>query len=141
YITWLSSGERIAMNPKKPLGPNHVKPLVLTGLTPNLSRGKELYERKCADCHSDNGEGSDAGPPVWGKHSYNNGAGLSRNDKLASWLKVAMPLDEPTLTDQQALDLSTYINSHSRPEFRLKDHLPQQSKLGEYNGIVERGGN
>ncbi len=65
--------------------------------------------------------------------SYNDGAGLARVDKLAAWLKVAMPLDDPYLTDQQALDIAAFVNSQPRPKFVLEEHLPKPGRLGEYN--------
>ncbi|MEX2358023.1 MAG: c-type cytochrome, partial [Pirellulaceae bacterium] len=87
----------------------------------------------CGSCHGDDGLGSPDGPPVWGDGSFNAGAGLSRNDKLAAWLKVAMPLDDPYLSEQQALDIAAFINSNPRPKFVLQEHLPKAEKLGEYN--------
>lgn len=134
YITWLSQGSKLKMNPQKALGPNHTPALELTGLKPNIKRGAELFATQCADCHGANGLGNDDGPPVWGENSFNDGAGLSRNPKLASWLKVAMPLDDATLTAQQSLDIAAFVNSHSRPKFVLSEHLPDDAKLGEYNG-------
>ncbi|TWU66660.1 Cytochrome c [Crateriforma conspicua] len=134
YITWLSKGETMAMNPSRPLGPNHVRPLAIDPSAANLERGETLYADHCAYCHGQAGEGGDDGPPVWGDESYNDGAGLARNAKLASWLKVAMPLDDPYLTEQQSLDVAAYINSHSRPKFILEEHLPSPDRMGEYNG-------
>lgn len=125
YITWLSHGEPIAMNPKAPLGPRHVQPLKLDTAKADAARGKALYVEKCASCHGDNGLGTDDGPPVWGKRSYNDGAGLAQIDKLAAWLKVAMPLDEANLSEQEALDVAAFVNSNSRPRFVLEDHLPK----------------
>lgn len=133
YITWLSSGEKISMNPKAPVGPLAVPPLKLSQKTGDIARGKELYATRCADCHSDNGNGTENGPPVWGEDSYNTGAGLAVDKKLAAWLKVAMPLDDTTLTEQESLDIASYVNSHPRPKFVLKEHLPSPEKLGEYN--------
>lgn len=133
YIASLSQGKAMKMNHQKPLGPNHVPMLNIDLAKADIERGKELYANECAYCHGDKGEGSDDGPPVWGPRSYNKGAGLSRNDKLASWLKVAMPLGDPYLTEQQALDLAAYINSKPRPEFKLEEHLPAAEKMGEYN--------
>lgn len=133
YITWLSQGEAMAMNPKAPLGPRHVRPLKFDISLANSQRGALLYREKCADCHQDGGEGGEDGPPVWGAKSYNDGAGLSRNDKLAAWLKVAMPLGDPDLTEQEAADIAAFVNSHSRPKFVLEEHLPAAEKLGEYN--------
>lgn len=133
YITWLSSGQQLAMNAQAPLGPRHVRPLKLDATLADAKRGAALYEDYCASCHGDQGQGSDDGPPVWGEKSYNDGAGLARVDKLAAWLKVAMPLDDPFLSDQESLDIAAYVNSHPRPPFNLKNHLPAAARLGEYN--------
>ena len=131
YITWLSTGQPIEQNPEKPLGPNHTPELAPA--KGNVESGQALYAEHCATCHADNGLGSDDGPPVWGDQSYNDGAGLSREAKLASWLKVAMPLDDPYLSDQQAFDIAAFVNSHTRPKFRLSEHLPEPDRLGQYN--------
>jgi thiosulfate dehydrogenase len=134
YITWLAQGQALKMNPSKPLGPRHVQPLQFDPENADPQRGKELYASDCAYCHGDRGEGTPDGPPVWGPRSYNDGAGLSRVGKLASWLKVAMPLDDPNLTPQDAIDIAAYVNSHDRPRFDLEKHLPPAERLGEYNG-------
>lgn len=133
YITWLSRGERLEMNPDAPLGPNHVQPLKIDVATADAGRGQTLYADHCASCHGDAGEGTDDGPPVWGDQSYNDGAGLSRVDKLAAWLKVAMPLDDPYLTEEEAADIAAFVNSRPRPKFVLQEHLPAAEGLGEYN--------
>jgi thiosulfate dehydrogenase len=118
YITWLSSGQAIKMNANGPLGPRRLKDLPIKSATASIPRGKTVYRNQCADCHADNGEGTDSGPPVWGEQSYNDGAGLAGVDKLAAWLKVAMPLDAPELTDQEAVDVAAYMNAQARPAFR-----------------------
>lgn len=137
YITWLSSGHPLQMNPNKPLGPNHVPPLGIDLSKADLKRGETLYANECAFCHGDDGRGGDDGPPVWGPKSYNDGAGLSRNEKLAAWLKVAMPLGDPHLSEQEALDVAAFVNSQERPKFVLKNHLPKADRLGEYNADVQ----
>ncbi|PQO28680.1 c-type cytochrome [Blastopirellula marina] len=134
YITWLSTGSKIQMNSEKSLGPRHVQPLKLDWKQASAERGKLLYKTHCLDCHGQNGEGTADGPPVWGQDSYNDGAGLSRIDKLGSWLKVAMPLGDPILTDQESADIAAYVNGHDRPHFKLEEHLPASDRLGEYNG-------
>lgn len=133
YITWLSTGSKIQMNEQKPLGPRHVPELKVDWSKANPVQGKEDYKTYCLDCHGQEGEGTDDGPPVWGPQSYNDGAGLSRVPKLASWLKVGMPLDDPSLTEQEAADIAAYINSQQRPKFKLEEHLPPAERLGEYN--------
>jgi thiosulfate dehydrogenase len=45
-----------------------------------------------------------------------------------------MPLDDPDLSAQEALDVAAFVDSHDRPAFNLADHLPKDHKLGEYNG-------
>jgi len=133
YITWLSTGQSIAMNPSKPLGPFAVEQLEMDVQNQDVQRGKRLYADRCATCHRDDGQGDTDSPPVWGARSYNDGAGLANNLKLASWLKVSMPPDEEDLTPQESLDIASYINSHSRPKFILGNHLPEKDGLGQYN--------
>ncbi|WP_437229309.1 c-type cytochrome [Planctomicrobium sp. SH661] len=123
YITSLSDGQCMTMNKKAPLGPNHVRPLSIDAAGHDLARGEKLYAEKCADCHSANGAGTEEGPPVWGERSYNEGAGLFRNGNLAAWLKVSMPLGDPSLSEQEALDIAAFVNSHPRPKFVYEDHL------------------
>ncbi|QDV11781.1 Cytochrome c [Rosistilla oblonga] len=139
YITWLSTDQPIRQNPNKPLGPRHVPALDAPDQQPSVSRGAVLYADHCASCHADNGLGSDDGPPVWGDESYNDGAGLSRVPKLASWLKVAMPLDDPYLSTAEAFDIAAFVNSHRRPHFELSKHLPAADARGEYNGVSDEG--
>ncbi|WP_153558075.1 c-type cytochrome [Roseimaritima sediminicola] len=133
YITSLSEGQPIKMNHQRPLGPNAVVMLDPGQHRPNVDHGRVLYADHCASCHGEDGQGLVDGPPVWGPDSYNDGAGLSRVPKLASWLKVAMPLDDPFLSEEEAFDIAAFVNSHQRPKFKLSEHLPAEEKLGEYN--------
>lgn len=133
YITWLSTDQPLKMNAQRSLGPHAVPPLHSSVDRADRDRGSRLYSERCASCHGDDGQGDDDNPPVWGLRSYNDGAGLADVSKLAAWLKVAMPLDDTDLTDQEALDIAAYVNSHERPKFDLQDHLPEKGRLGEYN--------
>ncbi len=133
YITSLSQGQTLRMNSKRPVGPGAIKLLAVKPDQADISRGASLYHSRCVECHQKDGQGDKDNPPVWGERSYNDGAGLSSVENLAAWLKVAMPLDATDLTDQQALDIAAYVNSHKRPQFELSQHLPAKEKLGEYN--------
>jgi thiosulfate dehydrogenase len=137
WITWLSKDTPIQMNAKRPAGPNAIKKLSVEASSADKQRGAILYANRCASCHAENGAGVDENPPVWGGKSYNQGAGFANNAQLAAWLKVAMPLDDATLTEQEAIDIAAYVNSHERPVFRLEDQLPKDDQLGEYNGEPE----
>lgn len=133
YITSLSQGLPMQMNTALAVGPGAIKPISVQADHADVKRGAGLYATRCAECHQNDGQGDESNPPVWGDRSYNDGAGLSSVEKLAAWLKVAMPLDQANLTDQQALDLAGYVNSQPRPHFDLPNHLPVREKLGEFN--------
>ncbi len=102
-------------------------------------KGKELFVVKCQRCHQPNGEGILAGdqieylyPPLWGNHSYNQGAGLYRMSRMAGFIKNNMPqgvsFQNPELTDEEAWDLAAYINSQARP---TKDFSADWPKIAE----------
>jgi len=102
----------------------------------NPEKGKDYYATKCASCHQSNGEGQLAMdnieytyPPLWGKNSYNSGAGLYRISRLAGYIKYNMPLGatfkNPQLTDEEAWDIAAYINSQPRPSKDLSKDWPK----------------
>ncbi len=102
-------------------------------------KGKELYAAKCKNCHLENGEGvwnettnQYTFPPLWGNHSYNNGAGLYRMSRFAGYVKYNMPLgasiDNPILSDEEAWDIAAFVNSQPRPKKDLSKDWPDISK-------------
>jgi thiosulfate dehydrogenase len=53
---------------------------------------------------------------VWGRDSYNKGAGMHHVPTAAAFIKANMPLGQPnTLTDQEAWDVAAFVNSQPRP--------------------------
>lgn len=86
-----------------------------TGLDPNRDRGRVVYRQHCLSCHGDDGAGRPGIPPLWGFGSYNKGAGMANVDTAAAFIKANMPLGNPVLTDQQALDVAAYMNAQLRP--------------------------
>jgi thiosulfate dehydrogenase len=89
-------------------------------------KGKKVFESKCISCHGRNGEGLMNAdgivytyPPLWGDHSYNNGAGLFRLSRFAGYVKANMPqgatFENPQLTDEEAWDVAAFVNSQPRP--------------------------
>lgn len=102
-------------------------------------KGKPLYEAKCASCHQSNGEGTRnpdgveySFPPLWGSHSFNDGAGLYRLTNMARYVKYNMPFgvshDQPSLSDEEAWDISAYIISMPHPHKNTPTDWPDISK-------------
>ncbi len=122
YHYWLASGAPTGV--KLP-GQGFVK--VPMPQKPDLSRGAEVYINNCAICHGENGQGTLAQgtggsgkyafPPLWGKDSFNWGAGMHRVDTAAGFIKANMPYGRGgTLSDQEAWDVALFMNSHERPK-------------------------
>lgn len=86
-----------------------------TGLDANRDRGRVVYRLHCQHCHGDDGAGVNGMPPLWGLRSYNKGAGMANIDTAAAFIKANMPLGNPVLTDQEALDVAAYMNAQLRP--------------------------
>lgn len=140
YITWLSQGAHTHMNAKQPLGPNGIPKLPYTeeeaAAKAHKDAGKTVFAAKCAACHGAQGQGQANFPPVWGDGSYNDGAGMHSIQKSASWIKVSMPLGNPNLSEQEALDVAAFINAQPRPKFVMAQHLlpgesPPQGSLAQ----------
>lgn len=89
---------------------------------PNPERGQELYILHCCMCHGNNGEGQLrpyglSYPPLWGPHSFNDGAGMTALWRIASFIYCNMPYQSPILTQEQALDIGAFVISQSRPHY------------------------
>ena len=104
-----------------------------------VEKGKLVYEQKCQTCHAANGEGqmnidgiSYTYPPLWGKNSYNVGAGLFRLSRFAGYVKNNMPqgtdYHSPQLSDEEAWDVAAFVNSQPRPSKDLSSDWPDISK-------------
>jgi len=135
YINWL--GQNVKKG-EKPKGAGIVD-LPYLDRAASLIKGKVVYNQKCQSCHAANGEGmknlnevSYTYPPLWGKQSYNDGAGLYRLSRLAGYVKDNMPFNQathqaPLLTDEEAWDVAAFINSQPRPKANMKNDWPNIS--------------
>lgn len=104
-------------------------------------KGKNLYQLHCLVCHQEKGEGIPIPgaefsgylyPPIGGKDSYNNGAGMNRVLTAAQFIKANMPFgaswDNPVLTDEEAYHVASYINTFARPaKANLQADFPDKS--------------
>ena len=116
YMAFLSSGYPVFAQVE---GQSFPKVAPVKGDT---VRGSTTFVAKCSVCHGVNGAGTDVFPALWGPGSFNIGAGMARVQTAAAFIKVAMPQTAPgTLTDQEAYDLATYINTRPRPDFAGKE--------------------
>lgn len=122
YHYWLASGAPTGV--KLP-GQGFIK--VPMPQKPDMARGAEVYKNNCAICHGENGQGTLAQgtgengkyafPPLWGKDSFNWGAGMHRVDTAAGFIKANMPYGRGgSLSDQQAWDVALFMNSQQRPQ-------------------------
>lgn len=126
YIKWL--GRYVQENELVP--GKGLKPIKIPQRKVDLAAGKIVFDQHCTVCHGTNGQGNQLAnkryeyPPLWGDHSYNNGAGMTRVITAAQFIKYNMPngVDHknPTLTDDQAFDVAGYINQQKRP---IKQYL------------------
>lgn len=118
YIEWLS--ENMPTGSTVPW--RGIPRLTSTHQTDPLN-GKTVFEKKCVFCHGSDGQGTMAGPPVWGPRSYSIGAEMARVGVAAAFIKANMPRGWGwTLTDDEAIDVTTYINAQPRPDFSDKIH-------------------
>jgi thiosulfate dehydrogenase len=92
------------------------------------ARGAQVYSTYCSVCHGVEGQGAPQTdgstgylyPPLWGLDSFNNGAGMHRIMKAASFIRANMPFgvtyETPILTEEEAFDVAAFINVQPRPE-------------------------
>jgi len=102
-------------------------------------KGQMAYQIRCSECHQADGKGVLAQdkreyvyPPLWGPNSYNDAAGLYRLSNFAKYIKYNMPLgashEVPVITDEEAWDISAYVNSRPRPHKDVPSDWPDISK-------------
>lgn len=122
YMKWLGKGVDKGV---KPAG-GGVEKLAFLDRAADPLKVKAVFLNNCQSCHGKSGEGllSVDGngytyPPLWGKNSYNDGAGLYRITTFAGFAKNNMPFgtnyQHPILTDEEAWDVAAYVNSQPRP--------------------------
>ncbi len=88
-----------------------------SGHKPDAAKGKHVFAQQCAMCHGDNGQGTLAAPPLWGRDSFNDGAGMAKLDNLSAFAHFNMPLGNPDLSVEDALDVAAFVTTGSRPHF------------------------
>lgn len=122
YMTWLSKGYAIGQDIE-----GSGMPRLVLDRAPNSLNGKKVYDLKCASCHQVHGQGdyTEKGqvsiPALWGKDSFNIGAGMARLHTAAGFVKKNMPLGQGgSLSDDDAFDVAAYFTQQNRPDFKKK---------------------
>jgi len=111
YIDWLSQPEP---NRRPYVGRGLI---VLPDLKPDPKHGAEVYKAQCAGCHGQYGQGiAQQFPPVWGPHSFNDGAGMQGIRKMAAFVQHNMPQNRKgSLSPKMPLtSLHSFRSSHGR---------------------------
>ena len=123
YIKWLGQDVKKGV---KPHG-SGIEKLAYMNRAADPIKGKIVYAAQCQSCHGANGEGQFTldeleytYPPLWGQHSYNDGAGLFRISNFAGYVKNNMPYlltshESPKLTEEECWDVAAFVNSQPRP--------------------------
>ena len=136
YMNWL--GGDIPKG-KKPKG-SGIMDLPYMDRPADTAKGRLVYMKTCTTCHGANGSGQEniegtgyAYPPLWGEHSYNDGAGLYRISRFAGYVKNSMPFGQvdykhPLLSDEEAWDVAAFVNSQPRPKMDISKDWPDISK-------------
>jgi thiosulfate dehydrogenase len=122
YLAFLSTGVSVRGHVRGEGLPRMPK------LSGDSARGALLFVRTCVRCHGVAGEGRAAGedrpaaPALWGLRSFSIGASMAREERLAAFIRRAMPYDRPgSLSDQEAFDLAASVDSHLRPDLPAKE--------------------
>jgi thiosulfate dehydrogenase len=122
YMKWLGEGV-----PKGSVrGGTGIMKLKYLNRAADPAVGFKIYMANCQSCHGKNGDGLTneetngyVYPPLWGAHSYNDGAGLYRISSFAGFVKNNMPFGteyhNPVLSDEEAWDVAAFVNSQPRP--------------------------
>ncbi|MEO8752961.1 MAG: c-type cytochrome [Casimicrobiaceae bacterium] len=117
YAFWLANGAPVGAQ----LAGRGYRVVPAPAQGADVARGEDVYASYCQMCHGASGAGLKAGatwvfPPLWGQDSYSAGAGMHKVPIAAAFIKTKMPYKHGnTLTDQQAWDVASYINSKPRP--------------------------
>jgi thiosulfate dehydrogenase len=116
YIAWLSRGTPVGASSSRSDG--FIEPL--PNRIPDVTKGASLYGARCVTCHGADGAGiSGAIPPLWGKTSFNDRAGMAHIDRMTGFVHYNMPQNAPgSLSIDEAYDVSAFVLAHRRPHFR-----------------------
>jgi thiosulfate dehydrogenase len=135
YIQFLGSN---VPKGKKAMG-SGLKDLAFMDRAADSSKGRIAFMVKCQTCHKANGEGQlspdNIGytyPPLWGKNSFTDAAGLYRISNFAKYIRYNMPFgsdfQNTQLSDTDAWDIAAFVLSQPRPHINEPKDWPDISQ-------------
>jgi thiosulfate dehydrogenase len=135
YMKWLGKDVVKGVKPKNA----GIMKLAFLDRAADPLKGKAVFINNCVSCHGKNGEGVMAASgteytysPLWGKNSYNDGAGLYRISNFAGFVKNNMPFgvnyQHPLLSNEDSWDVAAFVNSQPRPHINQKADWKNLSK-------------
>ena len=144
YYAWLAEDTKKDLS----MDGTGVPSLDLPNRKADIGNGKKVYQQFCFACHGSdalgmkapdyNNTGNYTFPPLAGKESFNNGAGMSRLKKASQFIHANMPLGAssktPALTVDQSYDVAAYVLSLPRGERkgREKDFPDKNFRPDDY---------
>lgn len=133
YLQWVG-GE--VPRGTKALG-SGLKDLSFLDRAADSAKGNVVFQLRCASCHGTDGEGIKSEkvytyPPLWGKHSFSDAAGLYRLSNMAKYIKYNMPngttYETPLLSDEEAWDVAAFVLSQPHPHKDVPHDWPNIAK-------------
>ena len=124
YANWLAQKAQL---PIGQIPPGRGIPLLYDTLGKGQSflAGEQVYREYCESCHGFAGNGGGIlvdgrePPPIAGPNSFTRAASTSEPFRMAGFIYANMPLgatlENPILTQQQALDVAAYLSQLGRP--------------------------
>ncbi|MEI8278670.1 MAG: c-type cytochrome [Bacteroidota bacterium] len=146
YMKWLATNVPVNHHVKG----DEMPELEYPNRAADPNKGAAIYAAQCSSCHGKEGQGQwniDSStyiyPPLWGAYAYQKGSSMHRVLKAARFIKANMPdkkasWKKPTLTDDEAIDVSAFINDdriHIRPEKKnngIPDYQVSKVKAIDY---------
>lgn len=145
YIKWLDAS---VPEGSKPIG-TKLPTLPYLDRAADPQKGETIFISNCKSCHGADGQGQYDSekreflyPPIWGKQSFNDGAGLARIGSLAAFIHYNMPngtkYDQPAMSVEDSWDVAAYILAQSRPhfdqrnDFKILKKKPIDDPIGPY---------
>lgn len=134
YMKWLSTNVPVNQHVKG----DEMPELDYPDRAADPNKGAAIFAAQCSVCHGKDGQGQwnvDSStyiyPPLWGPYAYQKGSSMHRVLKAARFIKANMPdkkatWRKPFLTDEEAIDVSTFINDdriHPRPD-KVNNGIP-----------------